>query len=217
VNFYSQYGQDKWLYENFFKDKKSGTFLEIGADDGIDKSNTLFFEKYLGWNGICVEPSPDRYKLLSKNRNCICEQTALSSYTGTAEFLDISGWGKGLSGIVDNYCDNHSRRVSQEIRHPDNLGSKKIKVPVDTLNNVLAKYNVFEVDFCTIDTEGSEFQILKDFDFDKFKIQIILVENNYGDDKITNLLHSKGYKMITKLRIDDVYVLEKENFNRSIK
>jgi len=207
MKFYSQYGQDKWAYENFFKEVEHGIFLEIGADDGVDKSNTLFFEKYLGWDGICVEPSPDRYKLLVENRNCICEQVALSNYTGTAEFLDISGWGKGLSGIVDNYCDNHSRRVSQEIRHPDNLGSKKIKVPVDTLNNILAKHNVLEVDFCTIDTEGSEFEILKDFDFDKFKIKRIFVENNYNDTQVKNLLLSKNYQYLTRLNIDDVYVL----------
>ena len=49
MKFYSQYRQDEWLYNNLFKDKKDGTFLEIGADDGIDKSNTKLFED-LGWS-----------------------------------------------------------------------------------------------------------------------------------------------------------------------
>ena len=63
MKFYSQYKQDEWLYNNHFKNKKNGTFLEIGADDGIDKSNTKFFED-LGWVGMCIEASPKRFKLL---------------------------------------------------------------------------------------------------------------------------------------------------------
>ena len=54
MKFYSQFEQDKWLFENHFKDKKKGFFLEIGADDGIDKSNTKFYEE-LGWNGMCIK------------------------------------------------------------------------------------------------------------------------------------------------------------------
>ena len=57
MKFYSQCGQDKWAYENLFKNKNDGFFIEIGADDGIHFSNTKFFED-LGWNGICIEPSP---------------------------------------------------------------------------------------------------------------------------------------------------------------
>ena len=107
MKFYSQYNQDKWLYETYFKDKKNGVFLEIGADDGIDKSNTKFFEDTLNWTGMCIEPSPDRFKLLELNRQCVCENVAISNTVGSVEFLDISGWGKGLSGIVDKYDPKH--------------------------------------------------------------------------------------------------------------
>ena len=120
MKFYSQYGQDKWLYETFFTNQEFGTFLEIGADDGVDKSNTLFFEEFLGWQGMCVEPSPNRFKLLEKNRVCICENYAVSDFVGETKFLDISGWGKGLSGIVDKYDNRHLKRVKNEISHPLN-------------------------------------------------------------------------------------------------
>ena len=53
--FFSQYKQDEYVYNNYFKDKKDGFFLEIGADDGIRFSNCAFFEKTLGWNGIAIE------------------------------------------------------------------------------------------------------------------------------------------------------------------
>ena len=78
MKFYSQYKQDEWLYNNHFKNKKNGTFLEIGADDGIDKSNTKFFED-LGWVGMCIEASPKRFKLLKNNRNCICGRSCFNN------------------------------------------------------------------------------------------------------------------------------------------
>jgi len=206
--FYSQYGQDKWLYENYFKDQKEGVFLEIGADDGIDKSNTRFFEESLEWSGLCIEPSPKRYQLLRKNRDCICEQVAVSNHVGIVEFLDIEGWGKGLSGIIENYCDSHSKRIQQEIMHPKNKGSQIISVEADLLNNILEKHSIFDIDFCTIDTEGSEFEILSALDFDKFKIRIFLIENNYNEKNVQNLLLEKGYKFLGKVGpIDDAFIL----------
>jgi len=210
MKFYSQYGQDEWLYNTFYKDHAPGVFMEIGADDGIDKSNTLFFEETLGWSGICVEPSPSRFKLLQENRNCICERIALSDKIGTTQFLDIRGWGKGLSGIVENYCTQHSGRVLQELQHPENEGHEVITVNTDLLNNVLNRHGISEIDFCTIDTEGSEYEILRAFDFEKYKINIIMVENNYNSDKVKNLLTQHGYKHFHKLQIDDVYLLDEK-------
>ena len=101
LKYYSQFGQDKFCYENFFINKEDGFFLEIGALDGIKFSNTYFFEKR-GWKGICVEPSPKKFSLLEKNRNCICEQLAVSDVSGEKfSFMDIHGYGEGLSGIVE--------------------------------------------------------------------------------------------------------------------
>jgi FkbM family methyltransferase len=205
MKFYSQYQQDKWLYENHFKDKKDGVFLEIGADDGIDKSNTKFFED-IGWKGMCVEPSPKRFKLLKNNRSCICENYAISDTIGEVEFMDISGWGKGLSGIVDKYEQQHKQRIDIEVRHPQNKGSEIVKVKTELLNNLLEKHQLNEIDFCTVDTEGGEYDILKSIDFNKYDIKLILVENNYNDSKVNELLKEKGYKKIHKLTIDDVYV-----------
>ena len=206
TKFYSQYGQDKWLYDNFFKKKQNGFFLEIGADDGVDKSNTLFFEESLGWTGLCIEPSPKRFKLLKQNRNCLCENYALSNEIREVEFLEIAGWGKGLSGIVNKYHDRHKIRIMEEIQHPLNMGSEIIKVNTELLSNLLDKHNIKKIDFCTIDTEGGEYEILKSINFNQYDINIILVENNYGDKRIPELLFNNGYKMIHKISIDDVYI-----------
>jgi len=204
MKFYSQYGQDKWLYEKYFKNKKNGVFLEIGADDGIDKSNTKFFED-IGWYGMCIEPSPKRFKLLENNRTCICENYALSNKVDEVDFMDISGWGKGLSGIVDSYDEKHKKRIEQEIKNPKNKGIEIIKVKTELLNNLLNKHNINEIDFCTIDTEGGEIDIIKSIDFDKVKIKLIIVENNYNNTLIQKILSNNGYQLIKKINVDDIY------------
>lgn len=205
MKFYSQYGQDKWLYETYFKNTRNGVFLEIGADDGIDKSNTLFFEENLEWGGVCIEPSPKRFQLLKKNRKCICENYAVSDSAGEVDFLDISGWGKGLSGIISKYDDRHRNRIKQEVKHSLNKGVEEIKVHTETLSNILDNHNINKIDFCTIDTEGGEYDILKNFDLKKYDIRIIIVENNYNDDQVLKLLSSNGYKKVHRIQIDDVY------------
>lgn len=209
MKFYSQFKQDEWLFNNYFKDKKNGFFLEIGADDGIDKSNTKFYEEF-GWKGMCIEPSHKRFKLLEANRTCYCENYAVSDSIGEVEFMDISGWGKGLSGIVEKYDSRHKTRIQREITHPENKGNEMITVKTELLSNLLDKHKVTEIDFCTIDTEGGEFDIIKTIDFDKYKINIILVENNYKESNVKDYLETKGYKLVTTLTIDDVFVRENE-------
>jgi FkbM family methyltransferase len=204
MKFYSQFGQDAWLYNRVFKHKKSGTFIEIGADDGIDKSNTKFFEE-LGWNGICIEPSPVRFKQLISNRNCICENFAISDVIGEIEFMDIKGWGKGLSGLTSKYSDEHLERIKIEIKHPNNNGHNLIKVKSTTLETILDKHDIKHIDFCSIDTEGCELDIIKTINFNNIKIDIILVENNYESNDVRQYLKMSGYKMINRLYIDDVY------------
>lgn len=206
MKFYSQYGQDKWLYENYFKNKQKGFFMEIGADDGVDKSNTKFFEETLEWSGICIEPSPERFKLLETNRICICENVAISDNEGEVEFMDISGWGKALSGIVDKYSGSHMNRIQNELKNPNNKGYNIVNVKTTTLNNLLEKHNVTDIDFCTVDTEGGEYDIIKNIDLVRFNIKIFIVENNYGDESVNNYLTSNGYEMIKKINVDNVYV-----------
>ena len=201
---YSQYNQDAWLRNNIFSNISDGVFIEIGADDGIDKSNTKLFED-LGWSGMCIEPSPSRFKKLISNRNCICENFAISDSIGEIEFLDISGWGKGLSGITSKYSDEHLERVKSEVKHPDNNGHEVIKVNTTTLEHLLNKHNINHVDFCSIDTEGCEFDIIKSINFNNITIDVFLVENNYNDSSVEEHLLKNNYKKTQKLTIDDVY------------
>jgi len=201
---YSQYGQDLYCYERFFKGRLRGVFLEIGADDGIDKSNTLFYEK-LGWIGICVEPSPLRFELLRKNRKCICENYAIYNKAKRARFLDIKGWGKGLSGIIENYDTRHIRRILNEMQHPQNRGWSIVEVECISINELLERHKMFYVDFCSIDTEGGELDIIRSLDMNRFTLDVVCIENNYKSREIHDFMTSMGYEMISRLEIDEVY------------
>ena len=68
--YFSQYKQDKFLSERIFQNKRNGYYVDVGAHDGISLSNTYFFEKELGWNGVCIESNSLVYQKLIQNRNC---------------------------------------------------------------------------------------------------------------------------------------------------
>ena len=115
--FYSQYGQDEFLNKKFFKDKKNGFFIDIGAHNGIYFSNTYFFEKNLSWRGICIEPNPNRFKELLNNRPLsVCLNCCVSNYCGEASFLCINGYSEMLSGLYLAYDSEHLKRVEKEVK-----------------------------------------------------------------------------------------------------
>ena len=66
--YYSQCGEDKFLNDTFFKNKKNGVYIELGALNGVLISNTKFFEDKLNWKGILIEPHPEEFERLKCNR-----------------------------------------------------------------------------------------------------------------------------------------------------
>ena len=210
-NFTSQFGQDKFIYQNFFKNKKEpGFFLEIGADDGIRFSNCYFFENELNWKGLAIEARKSAYEKLIKNRACICENCALSDIEEETEFLDIKGYGLGLSGLINKYDKRHLTRINQEIKNRENKGKETYKVKTTTLNSLLDKHNIKNIDFLSIDTEGSELSILSTLNFDNYNINLITIEDNYNDPKIVNFFKERGYELIKQIRCDKIFKKQDE-------
>ncbi|MEX0940424.1 MAG: FkbM family methyltransferase [Candidatus Babeliales bacterium] len=207
TQFYSQNNQDQFIYEQFFKDDKKGFFIDIGANDGITYSNTYFFEKHLGWKGICFEPLPSAFKILQKNRSCTCINACIGSQEELAQFLAIQGITERtdmLSGLIKKYDPRHIERINRELALYG--GTKKIIViPCYTLNTILEKYDIRYIDYLSIDTEGGELDILKSIDFSKIIINIIDVENNYNEPYIYNYLLKKGYQLVKRTGADEIY------------
>lgn len=217
---YSQYNQDIIIYNSFFKqnfisklfNNKKGFFIEIGADDGIDKSNTKLYEE-LGWNGICIEPSPTRFKMLVKNRTCECLNIAISNEEKEVEFLDITGYGKGLSGIVENYDPKHLERIERETEdNPQTLTKSKVYVKTQQLAKILSERNIKEVDYCSIDVEGSELEILKSIDFNNVKFGIFTIEDPYNNPDVKKIMETNGFVPEGKVGPDLLYKNKSYNF-----
>ncbi|HJZ23454.1 MAG TPA: FkbM family methyltransferase [Candidatus Babeliales bacterium] len=202
--YYSQCGQDKYINEILFHNKKKGTFIDIGAHDGVSYSNTYYFEKVLGWSGICVEPHPDRFAELKKNRTAVCIQACISNFSGTADFLKISGPPEMLSGLVDAYESSHQQRINYELQKNGGT-SEIIQVSIRILDDVLKEHGLHHIDLLCIDTEGSEENIIKSIDFSAYDIDVIIVENNYNSLNIRNYLTEQGYRYIVTLDSDEIY------------
>lgn len=205
--FKSQNGQDKYIYETYFKNKMNGVFVELGAIDGIDKSNSYFFEKQLNWNGLCIEPIKYYYDKLVSNRRCVCSNDLISGDGKPHEFTEIIGYGKGLSGIVDNYNPEHLKRIEREgIKNKSILTKESIK-----LGDILKENNMMNIDILFLDTEGSELNILRSLDWCTISINVICVEANYKNDEveILKLLESKCYIFDVKIGSDLIFYKSK--------
>jgi len=197
---YSQIGQDLEVIK-FYNNKENGFFVEIGASDGISLSNTYLLETQYKWKGICCEPIPNKFENLVKNRpNSICYNEAVYNSSGLTVIFDIANSCDFLSGI-SNHIDCHKSTVD--------ANKKTIQVQTISLLDVLKNANAPSfIEYMSLDTEGSEFQILQNFDFEKYTFGLIDVEHNYIEPrrtKIRNLLLSKGYIYKGANSCDDMY------------
>lgn len=204
---YSQLAQDLTVI-NFFK-KFNGYFIEIGAIDGIELSNTYLLEKKYNWKGICVEPIPQKFDMLCKNRpNSLCSNKAVFSESNKTVIFDIANDAEFLSGISD-CIDCHAAAV--------NANKTQIVVETITLNDLLKQFNAPPfIEYMSLDTEGSELEILKAVDFQKYTFGIIDVEHNFVEPRrtqIRELLTSKNYVFVKENQWDDHYIHKSLHMN----
>lgn len=204
IEFYSENGQDQWLYENLFRDKRNGVFVEAGALDGLLHSNTLTLERKLGWTGVLVEANPMFLGALARNRpNNVLVSCALASYLGAKPFGVFTNAPIGWSGLHEAFTERRWADMQGQI---PGLGMQSTFVQTRTLIGVLREAFVGEVDFLSLDVEGAEYDVLMDYPFDEIPIDVIMVEDNYGDDLRTqNLLKANGYEKLIRLGNDDVW------------
>lgn len=202
--YYSQYGQDKFV-ANLLNHKKCGYFVDIGANDGVTFSNSLYFEKKLGWSGLAIEPQSNIFQKLIQNRNCNFYNGCISDKNEFVEFLHIKSGPDMLSGVLNTYDERHLKRIDETIKMGG--GTKSIvKVSAKTLHNICKENMVSVIDFLSIDTEGGELDILKSIDFSILKIKVIAVENNYKDIRFFKFMKSKGFKLIARIETDEIYL-----------
>lgn len=194
IQSFSQNGQDRFVYETFFKGRaEPGTFVDVGAYDGTLYSNTLLFER-LGWTGVCIEPLLSAFEKLKASRSAICVNCAVSDRPGRAPFVEVEMPGPYelmYSGLKSNFDEHHARLIREYGRNP-----KTYDVAMRPLREILIEHGIQRVDYLSIDTEGSEWRILRDFDLAAFEVKVISAENNARDEKLRRHLTQHGYRLV---------------------
>jgi len=188
-NFRSQLGQDVHALSLLGPNKK-GFFVEFGATNGVDLSNTFLLERMFGWRGILCEPAAMWRDQLAKNRSASIDSRCVFSESGLLlSFLETST--PELSTLKGFGESDYHAGARQSARSYD--------VETVSLLDLLREHRApSHIDFLSIDTEGSELRILNAFDFSQYTFGLIVVEHNYTSDrnKIQALLESKGYRQL---------------------
>ena len=214
----SQYLQDILLDRWLFGGAAGGTFVDIGAHDGVTYSNSFVFETLRGWRGVCVEPNPTVFAQLAVNRQCTALNCCVSDAAGTVPFLKISGYSEMLSGIVEKYEPEHRERVERELKQ---FGGSSDVIPIQarTLNDIAAECGLAEVTYLSIDTEGSELAILQSIDFKRLFVHAITVEYNFEHVKtrMISLMRGNGFDFVQTLGHDLLFLNRLSPFQANLR
>src|SRR5579872_3076879 len=134
----SQYEQDKHLYETYFTSTKNGVFVDVGAYDGEKLSNTYFFEKALGWKGVCIEPIRAQFEAMEKVRGCTLVWGCAYDVDGTVEFRHVEGAPEMLSGVDQDYDPRHRTRIDKEVFEDASKAKQTVlQIPAYRLDTLL--------------------------------------------------------------------------------
>ncbi len=166
--------------------KRDGFFVEVGVGDGTKYSNTLMLERDFGWRGILAEPARMFHADIARTRKAVLDDRAVAGETGrTLSFEQDEGMGE-LSGLASSRTARGQQSISQydvkTIRFDDLLD--ELKAPD-------------EIDYISIDTEGSELEILKSLSLRKRRVGLFTIEHNYDARRIAgyrDILGAAGYK-----------------------
>lgn len=182
--------------------KRGGFFVEFGAASGKELSNTWLLEKNYGWSGILAEPARCWHIPLAANRSCAIEHDCVWKTSGeTLEFLETK------EAELATLADYQSVDMHAKARR----SAKRYGVKTVSLADLLARHHApVAPDYLSIDTEGSEYEILREFDFKRHPFKVITCEHNFTSarEKIHGLLTAAGYvRKYEKISdFDDWYV-----------
>lgn len=182
----SQSGQDLFgIASNNFRE--GGFFVEVGAANGLDLSNTWLLEEVFNWNGILIEPNIGFLDELNKNRRgqTIVEKAAWSETGRSLEFLEANELSTVL-GFEEN--DSLERTIL-----------RRYSVTTTTLTDVFVENNApRQIDFLSVDTEGTEIEVLKGIDWGTYSFNAIVIEHNFTESReaIREFLEDRGYSEV---------------------
>jgi FkbM family methyltransferase len=197
--YYGQFETDKYI-EKYFPNKSNGVAIEVGAYDGIKGSNTKYFED-AGWKCICIEPNPLVFEDLSKNRKT-CINCACSSPDKSTDILRIFTLKSGIQSSLTSLHPDQ-RLINDYGKDITNIAL--MPVQCITLDSIISSIGQF-IDFISIDTEGTELDVLQGLDLTIHRPSLLVIENNYEDPEIEFYMNKYGYKLNERYKINDFYI-----------
>lgn len=202
IKYCSQKQQDKWVIEEALDGKRNGFFLDTAATDGIKGNNTYVLEKDFGWTGIAIEPNPKFYQDLIKNRECITENAVISNKRETVTMRIDNG---ACGGIVAEDTDNSLKVRAHALQSKK---CKTIEMDAVLLEDILDKHNApKEIDYWSLDIEGTEERVISSFNFEKYEFGCITIER--PTPLCNQILQEKGYVFVKNHLYDSFYVAPK--------
>jgi len=196
-----QTGQVDTILQHY-KNKENGFFIEAGAWDGEQLSNTIYLETVLGWTGLLVEPNKGAFNILtSKHRNAYSINSCLSTKRDSqqVEFDAADVFGSILDGRdrLGEVPEWYHQEIAREV----------VITQCFPLYSILLAIGQTRVDFFSLDIEGSEMDVLKTIPFDKIDIEILLIETAKSNVTAMNsLLSSHGYEMTPMPPYDHLFI-----------
>ncbi len=170
IEFTSQYGEDCLLFE-LFQGKLDGFFIEVGAYDGYCYSVSYPFET-MGWNGLLIEPIPDRFERARARRvhsRVVNAALAGPGSSGTCTFNVVEGEYEGMFSHL-----KPTASIEQDVKSIG-AATRRVTTPLTTMNDLLADHTG-PIDFAVLDVEGGEIELLKGFDLLKHRPRVMVIE-----------------------------------------
>lgn len=196
----SQAGQDL-VVDRLLGHKRGGTFVDIGAYDGVTGSNSLFFEMWRGWTGILVEPVPAQRAKAEARRQSPCLPYAIAPTEGAAAFIAVDAGYTQMSGLAQSYDPALLARIRRDARHSETA----LQVPTRRLDSLLGEVGIADPDFISLDIEGGEIAVLSDFPFARHKVAFWAIENNTATPEIGRIMRGAGYELVAYCGADEIW------------
>jgi FkbM family methyltransferase len=181
------------MVREFFDNKRTGFFVDVGANDPVLGSQTWHLEQ-AGWNGIVVEPQPDLAARLSETRKARVFAIACSSPQNAGGTLPLH-----IAGPHSSF--------NPDLMVAGVKPAAPIEVPVRTLDSVLAEAGApAPIDFLSVDVEGHEIDVLSGFDFARWRPRLILLEDHVVNLTKHRFLQHAGYRLVRRTGLNAWYV-----------
>lgn len=190
--FHGQFGQDRWIVCTVFPGVTDGYFVDIGCGDGVRSSNTKALED-IGWTGVGIDPFPTNWE---GRTGRLFKEVVYSKKGEVVEFRRAGTLG-GIDAHIEAWRDSVEKQPV-------------VKLTTTTIGDVLERAGAPGfIHYVSIDTEGSEYEILRVFPFSKYTVGAFTIEHNFEEPKRTRiraLLAAHGYRIAEEREIEDWFL-----------